>query len=54
MEVALDAIDERSLGAYLQFKMLEMMYLGVLFNVNSFDQPNVEDYKVETKRLLEA
>jgi glucose-6-phosphate isomerase len=54
MEVALDAIDERSLGAYLQFKMLEMMYLGILFDVNSFDQPNVEAYKVETKRLLEA
>lgn len=54
MEVVLDAVDERSLGAYLQFKMLEMMYLGVLFNVNSFDQPNVEAYKVETKRLLEA
>jgi glucose-6-phosphate isomerase len=54
MEVTLDAIDERSLGAFLQFKMLEMMYLGALLNVNSFDQPNVEAYKVETKRLLEA
>jgi len=54
MEVTLDAVDERSLGAYLQFKMLEMMYLGVLFDVNSFDQPNVEAYKIETKRLLEA
>jgi glucose-6-phosphate isomerase len=53
MEVVLDAIDEHSLGAYLQFKMLEMMYLGQLLNVNSFDQPNVEAYKVETKRLLE-
>ena len=54
MEVVLDAIDERSLGAFLQFKMLEMMYLGTLLNVNSFDQPNVEAYKIETKRLLET
>jgi len=54
MEVSLDAIDEESLGAFLQFKMLEMMYLGKLLNVNSFDQPSVEDYKIETKRLLES
>ncbi len=54
MEVVLDGINEQSLGAYLQFKMLEMMYLGQLLNVNCFDQPNVEAYKIETKRLLEA
>jgi glucose-6-phosphate isomerase len=53
MEVTLDAIDENSLGAFMQLKMLEMMYLGQLLQVNSFDQPSVEDYKIETKRLLE-
>lgn len=53
MQVVLDAIDEESIGAYLQFKMLEMMYLGKLLNVNSFDQPNVEAYKIETKQILE-
>ena len=52
MEITLDAVDEHSLGAFLQFKMLEMMYLGLLLRVNTFDQPNVESYKVETKRLL--
>ena len=36
-----------------KFKMLEMMYLGQLMNVNSFDQPNVELYKIETKKILE-
>ncbi len=40
------------LGQLLQFKMMEMMYLGYLFGVNPFDQPNVEEYKIETKRLL--
>jgi glucose-6-phosphate isomerase len=54
MEVLLETIDAYVLGGFLQFKMLEMMYLGQLLNVNSFDQPNVEAYKVETKRLLEV
>lgn len=54
MEVVLDDINEYEIGAYLQFKMVEMMYLGQLLNVNSFDQPNVESYKVETKHLLES
>lgn len=53
MEITFDAIDEASIGAYLQFKMLEMMCLGELLNVNSFDQPNVESYKIETKQILE-
>lgn len=53
MEVVLDDLDAYSLGAYLQFKMVEMMYLGQLLHVNSFDQPNVESYKVETRKLLE-
>jgi glucose-6-phosphate isomerase len=54
MEVVLETVDEHALGAYLQFKMLEMMYLGQLLNVNSFDQPNVESYKIETKQILEG
>ncbi len=52
MEVVLDDISEHSIGEFLQFKMIEMMYLGKLLNVNTFDQPNVESYKVETKRIL--
>jgi glucose-6-phosphate isomerase len=54
MEVVMEHIDERSIGAYLQFKMLEMMHLGHLLNVNTFDQPSVEAYKVETKKILEG
>lgn len=54
MEVVLEDTNEHSLGAYLQLKMLEMMYLGQLLNVNSFDQPNVEAYKIETKQILEG
>ncbi|MFB6245706.1 MAG: hypothetical protein ABEJ03_05170, partial [Candidatus Nanohaloarchaea archaeon] len=45
---------ERSIGGLLQFKMMEMMYLGSLLNVNPFNQPNVEEYKVETKEILKG
>ena len=54
VEVVLDEISEKSLGAFMQFKMIEMMYLGKLLNVNTFDQPHVELYKIETKPVLEA
>lgn len=53
MEVQLNNIDENALGYFLQFKMIEMMYLGKLLNVNTFDQPNVEDYKLETRKILQ-
>lgn len=52
MEIILDEVNEYNLGEYLQFKMTEMMYLGKLMGVNTFDQPHVELYKVETKRVL--
>ena len=47
-EVVLQNISESSLGAFLQFKMIEIMYLGKLFGVNAFDQPAVESYKTAT------
>jgi len=52
VEIVMERIDERAIGAFLQFKMIEMMYLGQLLNVNAFDQPSVEAYKVETKKIL--
>lgn len=52
-QLILAAIDPASIGAFLQFKMLEMMYLGELLNVNAFDQPNVENYKAVTREILE-
>ncbi len=51
-EIVLDDISPKSLGEFMQFKMMEVMFLGELFNVNVFDQPNVESYKIETKRIL--
>jgi glucose-6-phosphate isomerase len=54
MSIVLENISEKSLGAFFQWKMMEIIYLGKLLNVNPFDQPNVESYKIETKAILEA
>ena len=53
MEITFDGVTLLELGSFLQFKMIEVMYLGHLLGVNPFDQPAVELYKIETKRLLE-
>jgi len=53
MEIVLEGVREREIGSFMQFKMIEMMYLGHLYGVNAFDQPHVELYKTETKRILE-
>ena len=52
VETILDDISEYSLGEFMQFKMLEVMYLANLMNVNAFDQPGVEDYKKVTREIL--
>lgn len=53
MEIVLPDKSEFTAGQLLQFKMMEMMYLAYLLNVNPFDQPNVESYKDETKKILQ-
>lgn len=40
------------IGHYMQYKMLETVYMGALMEINPFDQPEVEWYKTETRRLL--
>ncbi|MEZ4103830.1 MAG: hypothetical protein R3B60_00930 [Candidatus Paceibacterota bacterium] len=54
MEIQLETLNPYELGAFMQFKMVEVMYLGKLLNVNPFDQPNVESYKIETKKILQS
>jgi glucose-6-phosphate isomerase len=54
MEIELEGISLFELGAFMQFKMIEVMYLGNLLKVNAFDQPAVELYKVKTKQILET
>src|SRR3989344_2448076 len=51
-EIVFEDITEKTLGEFLQFKMIEIMFLGKLMDVNAFDQPQVELYKTETKKIL--
>jgi len=51
-EIILPEKTEYYVGQLMQMKMIEMMYLAHLLNVNPFDQPKVESYKLEARRLL--
>ncbi|VVB80821.1 Glucose-6-phosphate isomerase [uncultured archaeon] len=51
-ETHLDVKNARAIGAYMQLKMMETILLAKLLKVNPFDQPAVEEYKKETRRLL--
>jgi glucose-6-phosphate isomerase len=52
--IVFSEISAFSLGEFLQYKMVETMYLAKLMKVNAFDQPNVETYKKETRKILES
>jgi len=52
MELILDDISPRSIGEFMQFKMIEMVYLGALLEINVFNQPDVEAYKDGTRQIL--
>ena len=52
VSVYVPMVEEICLGKLMQWKMLEIMYLGYLLHVNPFDQPQVELYKKETRKLL--
>lgn len=52
-EAIFDGITASELGAFMQWKMIETMYLAKILSVNAFDQPDVESYKKETAKILE-
>jgi glucose-6-phosphate isomerase len=41
-----------SLGLFMAMRLREVMYIAKLLEVNAFDQPNVELYKIKTKEIL--
>lgn len=51
-EVRLPDIFEESLGSFMQFKMMEIIFLAHLLEVNPFDQPQVNLYKNQIQKLL--
>jgi glucose-6-phosphate isomerase len=52
VEFVFEKLNEQSVGMFMQTRMLEVVYLAQLLNVNAFDQPSVEGYKIETKKRL--
>lgn len=54
VEIVLPDKSAFSIGQFLQFKEMEIMYLAFLLGINPFDQPNVESYKKETRMILEG
>ena len=51
-EIYFNKKDENELGSVFTFFVLETILLSKLMNVNPFDQPAVEEVKVETKKFL--
>lgn len=51
-DIVLSEISLKSIGAYMIFAMLQTVYLAALFDVNAFDQPHVEEYKVRAREIL--
>ena len=52
VEIIMPDKSEYSLGQFIQLEMMEVIYLASLMKVNPFDQPDIENYKSETKKLL--
>lgn len=51
-EILMDSVSEKEIGSYMVFKMMETVFLGHLWDINVFNQPNVEEYKRRAKELL--
>jgi glucose-6-phosphate isomerase len=52
IETVFPEINEYYLGQYFMLRMLETVLLGKLWNINAFDQPEVESYKKVARELL--
>lgn len=52
VHIALDHCDVQSVGYYLQMCMIQTVLLAEIVGVNAYDQPQVELYKAQARRLL--
>ena len=50
--ITFNKIDEDELGTIFTFFVLETIILSRLMNINPFNQPAVEQVKIETKKFL--
>ena len=51
--VNVEQVDEYNIGQLIYFFELSEAISAMLLGVNPFDQPGVENYKANTKRLVE-
>lgn len=50
--IALSTVSAYTLGALMHYTMLSVVLLGNFFDINTFDQPEVEKYKIRTRKAL--
>jgi len=51
-EITFNKKNEEELGEFFTFSVLETILLARLMNIDPFDQPAVEEVKIETKKIL--
>ena len=51
-QITFNKKNEEELGEIFTFFVLETILLARLMNINPFDQPAIEQVKIETKRFL--
>ena len=52
VSVEFDGLNEVEVGNYMQYKMLEVYFMARFFDVNPFDQPEVQSYKQELHKYI--
>ncbi len=52
VEVGLSDVSVRSLGEYMMFSMMSTVFVGALWNIDTFTQPMVEAYKTKARDIL--
>lgn len=52
LEITIPGISEYSLGQLVQFKLLKTLFLGNLFGVDVFTQPNIDEFKTQVRKNL--
>ena len=52
LDIHLATTDGAAVGQYMQYAMITVIYLAHLLEINPFDQPQVELYKQQTRKIL--
>jgi glucose-6-phosphate isomerase len=52
ISIELEDLNEIEIGSFMQFKMHEVYFMARFFDVNPFDQPEVQSYKQELNKYI--